>query len=595
MVASSRSRYQRVTRALPHYYERLRKARELRAKLARKDAGSLYPGIDGEIYGDIINMIQQARLAMELALAAANPRYLGRTFSSNPQGRAFAAHFGRAMTTYAPKIEMKATLQSMVGEGFISLGIGKTYLAEGMAVAIENDNYIVPGKPFFAPRIIDHFVWDQDVSDFRYCTIFADRYRANWDRLMSNKQAKTTILNKMKKAGPSNDMAGTESEQAFNQTFGYAANNQVEQSVYVSDAYLPEQNVVQTWAVGNDFNCLYDEPLYETEWDGKRPLGPYHFLSLGPTPAGTIPSSPAQNVLNLHNFVQTLFRKLRDQAERSKSMTTSPVGDEEDAEKVRSATDGAHITLNNPDLVNTLKIDGIDQQIYSMLGTAMTMFDRAAGNPMQRLGLGQTADSAKGEGIISEQVDRLEGHYQTKFHDLLNDVGLELGYMLYMDAATEIPMSREVPGTGIFVDDDWHGAYWEGPNGEEARYGDFDLHEIQAIPFSTRYRPPSQRLAEIDQRIQMLLPLEQMLNARGKGLNLNRYLKLASELSDTPELEELYEDIKPPVQDGANPGLVSGAQERQYTHVNVNGSDQADPMAQLSQAAQVGPQPSSNG
>lgn len=588
MVAS---RNQRVIKALPHYYERLRKARELRAKLARKDAGSLYPGIDGEIYGDIINMIQQARLAMELALAANNPRYLGRTFSSNVQARAFAGHFGRAMTAYAPRIEMKATLQSMVGEGFVSLGIGKTYLAEGMAVAIENDNYITPGKPFFAPRTIDHFLWDQDVSDFRYCTVIADRYRANWDRLMSNRDAKRSVLNKIKKAGPSEDMTGTESEQTFNQTFGYAANNQVEPSVYISDVYLPEPNLVQTWAVGNDFTCLYDEPLYEVEWDGKRPLGPYHFLNLGPTPAGTLPSSPGQNIVNLHNFVQTLFRKLRDQAERSKSMTTSPVGDEEDAEKVRIATDGSHITLNNPDLVGTLKLDGIDQQIYSMLGTAMTMFDRAAGNPMQRLGLGQTADSAKGEGIISEQVDRLEGHYQTKFHDLLNDVGLELGYMLYMDPATQIPMSREIPNTGIFFDDDWRGAF----DDENARWGDFDLHEIQAIPYSTRYRPPSQRLAEIDQRIQMLLPLEQMLNARGKGLNLPRYLRLAAELSDTPELEELYEDIEPTATGGDQPGLVSGAAERQYTHVNVNGSDQSDPMAQLSQAAQVGPQPTSNG
>lgn len=595
MAVSRQTRYDRVAKALPHYYERLRKSRELRAKLARKDAGSLYPGIDGEIYADIINMIQQARLAMELALAANNPEYLGRTFSANRQGRAFAAHFGRAMTAYAPRIEMKSTLQTMVGEGFISLGIGKTYLAEGIAVAIEQDNYITPGKPFFAPRTIDHFIWDQDVSDFRYCTVLADRYRANWDRLMDNKQAKTAILNKLKKAGPSESMSGTESEQAFNQTFGYASNNQVEPSVYISDAYLPEQNLVQTWAVGNDFTCLYDEPLYEVEWDGKRPLGPYHFLNLGPTPAGTLPSSPGQNVLNLHNFVQTLFRKLRDQAERSKAMTTSPVGDEEDAEKVRSATDGDHISLNNPDMVGTLKVDGIDQQIYSMLGTAMTMFDRAAGNPMQRLGLGQTADSAKGEGIISEQVDRLEGHYQTKFLDLLRDVGLELGYMLYMDAATEIPMSREVPGTGIYVTDDWHGAYWEGENGEQARYGDFDLHEIAPIPFSTRYRPPSQRLAEIDQRVQMLMPMEPLFNQRGKAFNIVRYLKLSAELSGMPEIEELWEDIEPPSPDGGQPGLLSGAQDRQYTHVNVNGSDQGDPMAQLSQAAQVAPQPSSNG
>jgi hypothetical protein len=589
LVASLKpSLYERVRKALPHYSERLRKCRELRADLLAKDAGSLYPGLDGVIYGDVINLIQQARLAMELALAANDPQYKGTTFSANRQARAFAAHFGRAMSAYTPKIGMKHSLQTIVGEGFISLGIGKTYLTEGLAVEIEQDNYIVAGKPFFAPRTMDHFVWDQDVTDFRYCTILADRYKANLDRLLDNGRISANFRNKMKKAGP-DGWVDAEGEQKFNQRTAYANDNQVSPGVYLSDVFIPEDNIVQTWAVTADFHCKFDEPLYEIEWEGKRPLGPYHFLNLGPTPAGTLPSSPAQNVLHLHNFTQTLWRKLRDQAERSKQMTVSRVGDEEDAEKVKSATDGDHLSLNDPETITTLKLEGIDQQIYSMLGTAITMFDRAAGNPMQRLGLGQTADSAKGEGIIKEQVDRLEGHYQTKFHDFLCEVGIELGYMLYMDAATEIPMSREVPGTGIYVTDDWHGAYYEDENGEPSRRGDFDLHEIRPIPFSTRYRPPSQRLAEIDQRVQMLMPLEPLFNQRGKAFNVDRYLKLAADYSDTPELVELYEDIEPPQPDGPQAGLLSGAGPHEYTHVNVSGNQQQDPMSQLQQAAAVGP------
>jgi hypothetical protein len=582
---------QRVVKALPHYSERLRKMRELRATLLKKDTGSHYPGHDGMIYGDILNLIQQARLAMELALAANDPKYYGRTFSSNKQARAFAAHFGRAMSAYTPSIGMKHTLRSMVGEGFISLGIGKTYLAEGLAVAIENDNYIVPGKPFFAPRTVDHFVWDQDVTDFRYCTIFADRYRANYDRLMEDKRTKAFQRNKLHKMGPSYNSSNAEGEAEFNQRDFYGSNNQVTASCYISDTYIPEENLIQTWVVGDDFRPLFDEPLFEIEGESKHPLGPYHFLSLGPTPAGTIPSSPAQNVLNLHNFVQTLFRKLRDQAERSKNITISASGDEEDAERVRETQDGGHATLNDPDSVKELRLDGIDQQIYSMLGTAMSMFDRAAGNPMQRLGLGGSADSATGESIINDQIARLEGHYQSLFHDLLTEVGMELGYMLYMDAATEIPMSREVPAnSGIYIDDDWHGAFWEGEDGEEARWGDFDIHEIKPVPFSTRYRPPQQRLAEIDQRVQMLMPLEPLFNQRGKAFNIVRYLELAAELSDTPELPLLWEDIEPPQPDAPSPpSLLAGGGQNEYIHRSVSGSQQGDPMAQLMEAAQVGP------
>lgn len=596
MVAFYReSLNRRVIKALPHYYERLRKTRELRALLLKKDAGSLYPGHDGDIYGDIINLIQQARLAMQVALAANDPQYYGRTSSTNPQARGFARHFGAAMSKYVPSIGMKHTLRCIVDEAFVSLGIGKTYLTNGAAVHIEADNYIVPGKPFFAPRTVDHFVWDQDVTDWRYCTILADRYRANIDRLLETKGLKSKQRNWIHRNGP-DTTTSAEGEVEFNQRGSYGSDHQVSASLYISDVYIPEENIVQTWIVGDDFRPRFEEPLFEMEWDGKRPLGPYHFLAFGATPAGSIPSSPAQNTLNLHRFVQTLFRKLRDQAERSKQMTVSASGDEEDAEKVQSAEDGAHITLNNPDSVKELKLDGIDQQIYSMLGTAITMFDRAAGNPMQRLGLGQSADSATGESIVSDQIARLESHYQTMFHDLLCEVGIELGYMLYMDSETEIPMSAKVPGTDILVPDDWHGAYYEDPEQQtNVRWGDFDLHEIKPVPFSTRYRPPQQRLAEIDQRIQLLMPMEPLFNQRGKAFNVVRYLNLAAELSDTPELVDLWEDIEPPApqQGGEQPGLLSGAQQHEYIHRSVSGSDQQDPMSQLMAAAAVAPQ--SNG
>ena len=579
MVASRKTRYSRVCKALPHHFERLRKVRELRAKLLAKDAGSDYPGLDGVIYGDVINLAQQARLAAELSLAATTPRFAAVTHSYSREARAFAEKFGRAMNKYMPRIGMKSSLRTIVGEGYISLGIGKTFLADSLPIALEQDVNIIPGKPFFAPRNVDHFVWDQDATDFRYCTIFADRYRATWEMVASDKRIPANLRNKIFKAGPDSMPDSAESEVQFNQKYDYSSETSVAPWSYLADVYLPEERLIQTYAVGDDFGPTYDEPLFEIEWTG-RPLGPYHFFNLGPTPAGTIPSSPAQNVVNLHNFSNTLFRKLRDQAERSKQLTVSRSGDEDDAEIVRAAKDGHHITLNDPESIKELKLEGIDQQIYSMLMTTIAMFDRAGGNVQARLGTGPAADTAKQEAIISGQVDRLEGHFQSQFVDFLTDVGRELGAMLYEDAATEIPMSQEIGDTGIYVPDDWRGAYEEG-----ARFGSFDIYEINPIPFSGSYRPPAQRMAEIDAIVQQLMPLEPLLNQRGKALNVDRYLQLKAEYGDLPELTYLYEEIEPPADNAEPAGLLADAKQRQYTHVNVNGSQPADPMAEMMASA----------
>src|SRR5690606_15788242 len=114
-----------------------------------------------------------------------------------------------------------------------------------------------------------------------------------------------------------------------------------------------------------------------------------------------------------------------------------------------------YVCVSDPEIIKQINLGGIDQQIYSMLMTVTGTFDRAGGNVQARLGTGPSAPTAKQEGIIGSQVSRLEGHYQNTFKDFVTDVGRELGAMLYADAVTEIPMSIEIPNTGIYVEDSW--------------------------------------------------------------------------------------------------------------------------------------------
>jgi hypothetical protein len=565
MDYSRKAKLSRKVQALPHNYTRMRPIRELHAELLTEDAGSRYPGLKGVIYGEVINLLQEARIALALSMSANSPRYLSRTHNASKQVRAFAMKCGRALNAWSPRIRLQQSLRTNVADAFFSIGVGKCYMADSLPIQLENDVYINPGMPFYAPRSVDHMVWDMDATDFRYCSIIADRYQADCEYIQEEKRIPASLRNLILKAGPDTPAAEALGEH-INSGVGWSSDDaQVRPWVYFADAYDPKEKVVSTWLVDECFEPKIDEPLYEMKWEF-RPEGPHHFLNLGYVPHHTVPSSPAQNLINLHNFVNTLVRKLQDQAELQKRLTVSKAGDEEDAQRVRTAQDGSHIGLNNPDSIKQLNLDGPDQNIFTLMVSMVKMFDRAGGNLEQRLGLGPSSGTAKQDEMIGSQVSRLEAFYQLQFVDFVREIGREQFRMLFADAATEIPMSVQIPGTDAWIQDDWLGAYEEG-----ARYGDVDEFDVDLDPYSMQYKSPSQRMATIDARVAQLLPLEPLLNQRGKGLNIDKYLELAARYDDMPEITELYEQVTPMPMgpEGSSARLLSGGGQNEYLHRSV--------------------------
>jgi hypothetical protein len=257
-----------------------------------------------------------------------------------------------------------------------------------------------------------------------------------------------------------------------------------EEHIFLADIFLPKSGVIYTWPVNAAYQFTTEKPIYEHAYGGSE-TGPYNILNLGPIPDKTTPSSPAQNLLLLHNLINTIYRLLRDQAYRQKQITVTRKGAEDDGMEIRDAQDGDNLSLNEPEAIQRLSFDGPNQQNFGFMLNAMQQFSKQAGNLEHKLGLGAQADTAAQEGMIAQGVAGMEAMYQARFADFVTRGVRELGRLMFADNVTSIPMKMAIEETSedYSVDDNWMGASEEG-----ARDGDYYDYDIDIDPYSMAYQ-----------------------------------------------------------------------------------------------------------
>jgi hypothetical protein len=274
--------------------------------------------------------------------------------------------------------------------------------------------------------------------------------------------------------------------------------------------------------------------------------------------------------LLLHNLINTLYRKLRDQAQRQKQLMLGRKGAEDDGMELRDAVDGDYLALMEPESVDRISIDGPNQQNFGFMLNAMQQFSKQAGNLEHKLGLGAQADTAAQEGMIAQGVAGMEAMYQARFADFAAKGVRELGRLMFDDNVTETPMMMDVEGTDYKVDDPWKGAMEEG-----ARDGEYYDYDIDIDPYSMAYRSPKQRLQELDETWDRMMPLVPLAMQQGAFPNIKEYLDIRSKYTSCPEMKRLWVfDQPPPEQEGPGGGherTMPGGQSGPYEHVSRPG------------------------
>lgn len=563
-------------RAVEYHDRRIRQFRRTRARLIRDYAGSMYrDSTFGEArIKQFANLMRQAAESHMLQLAGGEPRFL--ITSRKTKLAPFAKHFQTAINNLAQEIHLGETIRDIVLDAFFGPGIAKILLADAPLVEVEEDVLMDPGQPFIDRVSLDDFIFDTDASEVRKFSFVGDRYRIPFYLVEEDEIRFDQKVTKNLRPTPRRDIDGDHEEAkaiAFGQT---SDDGEFEPYIDLVDIYFPRDKTVVTWAIKSQWDLLNTDPLAIQEWDGDE-TGPYEILNLGPVPDNVLPSSPAENLKYLFDLVNSVYRKMNNQARRQKTIGIVPPGAEEDVDKIIRANDGEAVVVTDPESVKELALGGVHPANLQFAISAETMADRMAGNLQSKLGLGPSAETASQDRMISGQIGATQQALQEKVVRFVSRLGQHLAWMLFHDPVKEIPGSIRVEGTDYEYDSTWS------PDVREGSYSDY---EYRVEPYSLAYKSPQERAQTLNQFVQMLLPMMPMLQQQGMSFDFQRFLEIQAELLDAPRLLELFKPGEPTGEPGT-PNQATQSPVTQRTQIRRGESSGVNPQQQQQNLLQM--------
>src|SRR3989304_5287921 len=374
------------------------------------------------------------------------------------------------------------TLQKIVLDAFFSIGVAKVFLGPGAQIELYNDVWVDVGKPYIDRVSLDDLILDMSVKALRKIRCAGNIYRVPWSMVQKNPDFDGEVV---KNLSPVTKQGGGWDARAQDIATGSKVDDdEYEPMTELFDLWLPELGVVAIFS----WDVRDQPPLAVIPWNGPEG-GPYHFLCFADVPDNVMPSAPAQNLRNLHDLSNGLFRKQAKQARRQKVNVLYSPSAEGDADRLRKAEDGEYIRSQDPAATKQISIGGVDPANVLYFQTCMQLFDRMSGNLQAMAGLGPQAPTLGQEELIHQTVNRNEAKLVQRTYSFVAGLAKDLGHLLWVDENLVVPGTTEINGTH-------HDADWT----PEMREGDFYQYNFDVEPYSMAYESPEMKVGKIEDR-----------------------------------------------------------------------------------------------
>jgi hypothetical protein len=507
-----------------------------------------------------LNLINQYCRIVGKKLVGHNPRVMLSTFdrSSAPE----VAKMEAWMNKEIPELRVAKTLQRVVLDGLFSLGIIKVGLATPSDAA--RVGWKLPaGSPFCDRVDFDDFVFDIQARDFEEVSWIGHRIRVP---LATVRDSKLYDSKQRKQLSPTqNPLYNAEGDERIS-TLGRTAlagsdAEEFEDHVDLWEIYLPRHGVIITLPDESDSGIAdgsLSEPLRTQRWLGPD-CGPYHLLMFDVTPGNTMPVGPIMNLIDLHDGVNEMMRKLLRQAARQKDVTAVAGGATEDGSRVIEANDGQMIRVDNPENIVNLKFGGPDQQLFALMTAFKDLFSWSAGNLDSLGGLSPQAKTASQDDLLSKNSSAMVGDMQATVVDYTADVMKALAWYWWHDPIRTMSVTHKSPNGHAVIQ------RTSTPQ-QRQRLSFYDI-DLQIDPYSLQHATPESRIAALTQIVQgTLVPMLPLLQQQGIVLDINGYLSKMAKYLNIPDLTEIISIAEPPMppdQEGTSGQPQLGPQAQQ--------------------------------
>lgn len=461
------------------------------------------------------------------------------------------------------RMNLQHVLEDIVINAWMRMGIAKIGYSAGNYRRIGNEVVDV-GQLFVSSVSLDNWVHDMSCTDFNKCSFYGDRYLITIEEmkkmpLYDKKSHSTKDANSIDAFDNNHDRLKSLSN--GDHTYQEADLND---KIEVWDIYLPFEKKIIT--VPDSQDAYGEKPLKIIEWDGPE-AGPYKFLRFGRVPENSMPMGIGPQLMDLHIQNNNLYRKLLDQAKRSKSVVGFKSKHRQDAERVRDADDGEVIAMDDPQAVQEYHIGQINQQIAAHAIMLDQQFDRQAGNMSLMGGLGASSDTVGQEQLLQANGSSRVNLYKSKVRDFVRDVAKDIAWWRYNDANYNPVIFKPIPGTDEKIET------------SILRIAEFVDFNFEIEPYSIAYNPPEAKLAKVSNVLNQLAPFMQLMMEQGLSIDFESLVNLFADYAAIPEIKDIIKQ-QPRELDNANPPMelekppMNPSTTRRYVRENKPSSNE---------------------
>ena len=522
---TSEIQIQRLFAAIESSRQAMRPFLDERKSMLKEYVGSHYNG-NGAPHEVIVNLIAQTADVYTIGLAANNP--IVNITTNSKELLPFANRFKVGINNQIKEMRFSDTLQCIVLDSLFGLGISKTHLAESDPIQLEDDVWADVGQIYVSRISLDDFVMDLTAKEVRRCKFMSDEYRVSWEKCKEHPNFDKKVLEKLNPTSKHD----RSSEQANDISSGLLTDDdEYEPMIDLIDVWLPESKVIATFP-----RYQQTKPLAVLPWSGAEG-GCYDLLSFSDVPDNVLPSSPMSNLKALHDLYNGLIRKQARQAKRQKTNPAYRPDAQDDASRLKNASDGEWVKVKDPSGVNVIQQGGVAQENVAFSIGIMDLFDRQAGNLSAMAGLGAQAPTASQEELIHAAVSRKEAKMQQRVHAYTASVMGKIGHMMWADQFLNVSGQTEaIVGSGIMVDSSWT---------PELREGDFWQYNFDISPGSTNYESTEAKIAKVERAMDRLQQMYPMIQAAGGDIDVEALTRLYADYLQIPELETIITFFQP--------------------------------------------------
>ena len=520
----------------------LRRFREERVESVRQFVGYHWSE-EGSSREVPVNLISLYVSVVGRNLLAKNPRVMLSTFNRDMKPMV------HAMEAWAnQKIEdmhLAATLQRIVTDALFSIGIAKVAIAspeDSARVAWRMD----AGTPMVDRVDLDDFVFDVHARSFEEVGYIGHRYRVPLEVARSDKRFNRDRLDLVSTPDELYNREGDERINVMGR--GVYASNYEEFEPYVSlwEVYLPRHHLVMTLSDDNLTGAnegKSGKPLSVQKWFGPD-CGPYHILGYGAVPGNAMPKSPIQDLRDLHDAANNIYRKSIQQARDEKELLLVARGAMEDAERIRTGSDGEIIPCNRPEDMKPQVFRGVNAGNLQFGVHLKDLFGYMGGNLDMMGGLSPQSKTLGQDQMLAQNASRSVADMQDATVTFTAEVLKAWCWFIYHHPTEEMMSEYTVPGLPQV-------SVTRKVTPQDRMRMPFEHLKLLVDPYSIKHNTPEGRLAEFNQVVtQIVIPMQPLMQQQGVAFDLNVYLEKVAKYLDEPDLQEMLSITTPPEPQG---------------------------------------------